>query len=792
MAAKGFGGGLIAGDYDPVSTTALDVLPCDQPGAPFQSHWRDVGDFMVNNWPDGHQGAAASFWGDLPHLGRDGAPTFRAWPSFLNGIHQQMHPEWIRRAHDGGLRLMVALVVHTEFMAVHHVVHPELDHSDWAVTQRQVQYWNDVCAANPTLMAIARSPNAARDIIESGRLAVILGLEVDRALALWKDEQQIYNAASDLGHTLGIPEGAGVFAPGGRKAGHIYHPPSASLVQEVIRQQLQRLWDLGIRQINPVHLADNAFGNTAIYNEAFNISQQRTFGPNQAVEAASDLDFRMGEERDGLTYVVASVTEDYAPAHSQWDPVGLGPDGRPNAGHANVGSGLTGVGRMAIAEMMRMGFIIDVDHMSRRTSSQVMDMAENPQTIITEATPQGPYPLVSAHAGFRDLSPRRNWENKDEPGLGQRRFNHYWPHESEKTPEQLQRLRALGGLVAPITAVEDALEFRDSRLMSYVSNNCPGTTKTWAQALMYAADQMQGPVGLGTDMALLVEMGPRFGPLAAYGLVPEELPQARWERHQDALAQDHGVRYDRVAATLPFFSPLEINAEWKLNPYVFPQPDWDSGFGDRCAFATALWDALSRWANGDPIPSVRGDTDEVLRGFRAATEADAQAISPRARMAFQILNELPPRVASDGGRDPRSDFVLISDAVRMWRRMTGSNVPLLRCATGSRDWDFNTDGLAHYGMLPDMLQDVANIGVPQATRDALFQSTEAYVALWERCDAVVASEEVARREALERRLAPSAIAAALRRGTLDAETRAAPGALESAAAESATPPPHLH
>ena len=29
-----------------------------------------------------------------------------------------------------------------------------------------------------------------------------------------------------------------------------------------------------------------------------------------------------------------------------------------------------------------------------------------------------------------------------------------------------------------------------------------------------------------------------------------------------------------------------------------------------------------------------------------------------------------------------------------------------------RDFDYNLDGLAHYGMLPDMLQDLKNVGLP--------------------------------------------------------------------------------
>ena len=42
------------------------------------------------------------------------------------------------------------------------------------------------------------------------------------------------------------------------------------------------------------------------------------------------------------------------------------------------------------------------------------------------------------------------------------------------------------------------------------------------------------------------------------------------------------------------------------------------------------------------------------------------------------------------------------------------------------------DGMAHYGMLPDLLQDMRNIGVQDL--DALYRSAEDYIRVWERCE----------------------------------------------------------
>jgi hypothetical protein len=745
MAAKGFGGGFIAGDYDP-TTPASEIAPCDQPAPPHQPHYRDIGDVVVNMWPDGHQ-AAASFSTDHNFFsfprGTDGGPTFRNWPRFLEGIHQQMHPEWIRRARDGGQRLMVGLVVHDELIAEQHVVHDELPHDDWSVTLRQVEYWNQVCAANSDVMAIATSPEQARAIIASNRVAIVLGLEVDSALGRWRHVNDVLRDAH-LHSGIGQPNDYNIT------------PELLLAVREVIRIQLLEIWHLGIRQINPVHLVNNAIGYATVYDEAFNISQEMVYHEDFQVEAADDVDFRLGQdtEREWLTYLGAGL-QGYSPPTAAWDAVGSDSvtfNGRvflvPRQGHVNAGNpfygpyGLTPVGNIAIEEMIRMGFIIDMDHMSRKTADAVLGKAEGNAASWTDARPHQPYPVISAHCNFTELAPRRHYADQLNPGPGQRAHNKYWPHESMKTAAQIERIRALGGLAAPITTILDAIQYSGPD-GSRVENDCPGTTKSWAQEFMYAVDHMHGPVALGTDMALLRQLGPRFGPNAAYGLTDEILPAARLERRTDAFRQDNGVRYVGVIHNpLPYFTPPDVRAEWTQNPYVWPQDSAiDVGLGGRYAFATALWDAIQRTSRGpfhwsDPFvgwfDSTPGAARDVVHGFTAFNESSARARGPLALLAFQLFNNLP---VSDPGdpHDTRSDHRLVSDALMMWDRMSGSNDPLTRCTTGSRDWDYNTDGLAHYGLLPDMLQDLTNVGLPDAYMSALMLSADAYINLWERC-----------------------------------------------------------
>jgi microsomal dipeptidase-like Zn-dependent dipeptidase len=61
--------------------------------------------------------------------------------------------------------------------------------------------------------------------------------------------------------------------------------------------------------------------------------------------------------------------------------------------------------------------------------------------------------------------------------------------------------------------------------------------------------------------------------------------------------------------------------------------------------------------------------------------------------------------------------------------------------TGQRTFDYNFDGMAHVGLLPDFVADLEAIGLPQRYLDALFGSAEEYIRVWERATATTASTE---------------------------------------------------
>jgi hypothetical protein len=52
--------------------------------------------------------------------------------------------------------------------------------------------------------------------------------------------------------------------------------------------------------------------------------------------------------------------------------------------------------------------------------------------------------------------------------------------------------------------------------------------------------------------------------------------------------------------------------------------------------------------------------------------------------------------------------------------------------SGQKTFDYNVDGMAHVGLLPDFVADLARVGISPVQLDLLLESAESYIALWER------------------------------------------------------------
>lgn len=280
--------------------------------------------------------------------GKVGYPDFASWPSWCSILHQQMWVDWIERAHKGGLNIMVALAVSSHTIAYAAQTHGPRD--DKQVMLNCIQGIKDL-AAHSTFMEVAYTPDDVRRIVASGKLAVILGSEMDN----------IGNFYSPADHY--------------KKA--TFNPAPTN---EEVQAELDKLYALGIRYIFPVHLNNTVFGGTAVFNATLNVPNKFVTGAEWKVEEVSTKEsgiaFHLQHPGAGLPPIAKAfmpllMPKEINPAkksnYTIWDTMA-------GFGHRNA-QGETDRGRFAIGYMMKKGFLIDIDHMSEKMANEVLDSA---------------------------------------------------------------------------------------------------------------------------------------------------------------------------------------------------------------------------------------------------------------------------------------------------------------------------------------------------------------------------------------------------------------------------------
>lgn len=304
------------------------------------------------------EGQNSSTW----HDGHTGYPDFTTWPSWCSILHQQMWVDWIERAHKGGLNIMVALAVSNHCIASAAKTTGPQD--DEQVMLNCIQGIKDL-VAHSTFMEIAYTPQDVRHIVADGKLAVILGSEMD-----------------NIGN---------FYSPADNYKASFNPTPS----NEQIQAELDKLWNLGVRYIFPVHLMNNVFGGTSLGVSTLNVANKFTTGaeyiPEQVSTKESGIAFHLQNPGTGLNTVAKMFMPYLLPKN-----INPGRKGnyttwaiQPYYGHRNS-LGLTDRGRFAINYMMKKGFLIDIDHMSEKMTNEVLDIA-----LAAD------YPVNSGHNGPR-------------------------------------------------------------------------------------------------------------------------------------------------------------------------------------------------------------------------------------------------------------------------------------------------------------------------------------------------------------------------------------------------------
>lgn len=164
-----------------------------------------------------------------------GYPEFDGWPRFTSTSHQTVYEDWLYRAYQGGLRLMVMLAVNNEEACGFVNKAPGRTCDDDEAIKLQIQgakemeRYIDGKNGGPGRgwYRIVYSPQQAREAIASGKLAVVLGVEVDYFL----------NCRTD-----------------------------ADCTKDDVRHRLGEYHQMGLRHVFPIHFVSNGFGGAALSN----------------------------------------------------------------------------------------------------------------------------------------------------------------------------------------------------------------------------------------------------------------------------------------------------------------------------------------------------------------------------------------------------------------------------------------------------------------------------------------------------------------------------------------------
>ncbi|OJY23808.1 MAG: hypothetical protein BGO98_17865 [Myxococcales bacterium 68-20] len=279
-----------------------------------------------------------------------GAPLFNGWPTWHTTTHQQVYYKWLERAWRGGLRLMTMLAVNNEVLCKtsKRVRNTDCEDAMKAVDAQldaayEFQRWLDAQPGGGWFK-IVKDPAEAEAVIRNGKLAVVLGIEVD----------SLFNCKL-----------SGKCTP-------------ASVLADV-----DKYYAKGVRHVYPTHNFDGGFSGTAVWMNLLNTGNRIIEKQWYAVEPCDTSDFVLSATVPTVATIPANLIEGNSVPYPQY----------PKKPTCNV-KGLTPLGRTLISRLMEKGMLIDIDHMSAKSIDETIEMAK--------ARPGG-YPLMAGHGLFADL-----------------------------------------------------------------------------------------------------------------------------------------------------------------------------------------------------------------------------------------------------------------------------------------------------------------------------------------------------------------------------------------------------
>ncbi len=386
----------------------------------------------------------------------------QCFPTWSNLAGQQMDEQSLERAWKYGLRLLVVLAVNSEFLceqtgfgAIAIGGHPQANPPPHARTSTcldppavdaQLRAAHDM-EANLDSQAggpgrgwyrIVTTPAQARDVVASGKLAVVLGVE----------------AANAYGGCRITPNGVvdaipGIAGPGGKEAAHLIScgnliPALAGSDADFAQAYFEHYWNQGARHFFLIHNLPGISGGNSLsipLLHATNNPSRVTSGG--FANRVPDIDRVLSQIRPPVTSRACSVDFDGSRCNT---------------------NGLSPVGFALARRMADYGAVIDIDHLSLRSKLDV----RSDQGLGAQ------YPLVSSHSGFAQIS---HGDQNNEDQLG---------------PAMTEDLIKWGSAFGPILHQGRRASDIDTFPPDTPPNNgCGGTTESFAQNYRYIVDKLK-------------------------------------------------------------------------------------------------------------------------------------------------------------------------------------------------------------------------------------------------------------------------------------------------------------
>ena len=387
--------------------------------------------------------------------------SYSGWPHATSWAHQQTWWGHLKAAHEDGLALTVVHAVNFETLC--DIMEPSnyqyfYDCKDMGVVDLQLEAAKAFAAIHHDWVEIAYTPQDARRIHSEGKLVMVLAIEI-----------------TDL-----FPTGEMDYAP------MVYDAQGNLLDRGGVLTQLNYYYDQGVRSIQLAHELDSRFAGVALYSPVFKL-----------VEAI----LKIQEQHPG-----------------ELADVKIPGDGAPDLGMnlTPLGynrKGLTDEGRILLQEMMRLGMLVDIAHLSHNSVEDVYAVAQE----------NAYYPLFHSHAKLAEIMVLP----------GEQPLEKY-------TPDWVvEEVNATGGMIALRTFGAKVNSYAGSG----VENNCDGSSRSFAQAVAYGDQALGAHLTLGVDFnGFADQTGPRFGEKSC-AKAESESAQLEQQAQQDDAGT--GTHFDR-------------------------------------------------------------------------------------------------------------------------------------------------------------------------------------------------------------------------------------------------------